>query len=132
MHFEAEKKETVILNPSKDMALESIPSEIRRDPLTGRSARICHFMKLQWEKPDFEKLVAGTDQFCPFCPDKVMKVTPCFPEDIVPEGRLVAEDMVLFPNIAPYDSLGAVATLGGRHYFPMTEITPGVHSDEDG
>ncbi|NQT09547.1 MAG: hypothetical protein HQ573_00020 [Desulfobacteraceae bacterium] len=124
MKFEAEKRETVMLNPAKDMARESIPSEIRKDPLTGRNARICHFMKLKWEKPDFDKLVAGTEKNCPFCPDKVMKVTPCFPEEIVQEGRMVSDDMVLFPNTAPYDSLGAVATLGGRHYIPMTEITP--------
>ena len=32
--------------------------------------------------------------------------------------------MLLFPNIAPYDSLGAIATLGSRHYIPMTEIKP--------
>ena len=124
MKFEAQKKETVILNPVKNMEQKSIPSEIRKDPLTGRSARICHFMELKWEKPDFEKLIAGTEKYCPFCPDKVMKVTPLFPEEIVPEGRMVSDDMVLFPNIAPYDSLGAVATLGSRHYIPMTEIKP--------
>jgi len=123
MEFRAIQKETVVLNPKKDMARRSIPSEIRFDPLTGRSARICHFMKLQWEKPDFEKMVAGTDAWCPFCPDKVMDVTPAFPEEILPEGRMVFEDMVLFPNIAPYDSLGAVATMAGRHYIPMTEFT---------
>lgn len=32
--------------------------------------------------------------------------------------------MVLFPNIVPYDSLGAVATMGSRHFVPMTEIEP--------
>ena len=89
MKFEAKKKETVILNPAKNMERRSIPSEIRIDPLTGRSARICHFMELKWEKPDFEKLIAGTQEYCPFCPDKVMKVTPLFPEEIVPEGRMV-------------------------------------------
>ena len=99
-------------------------SEIRRDPLTGRTARICHFMALKWEKPDFDDLVAGTEKWCPFCPDKVHKVTPCFPEDILPEGRLSIDDKVLFPNIAPYDSLGAVATFGSSHYIPMTEIEP--------
>jgi galactose-1-phosphate uridylyltransferase len=51
-----------------------------------------------------------------------MKITPCFPEDIVPEGRIVLNDKVLFPNIAPYDILGAVATLGDRHYIPMTDF----------
>ena len=53
MQFERIKKETIILNPQKDMAEQRIPSEIRLDPLTGRTARICHFMKLHWEKPDF-------------------------------------------------------------------------------
>ena len=53
MNFEASQKETIILDPGNNMARKAIPSEIRKDPLTGRSSRICHFMKLQWEKPDF-------------------------------------------------------------------------------
>jgi len=124
MKFETVARETVILDPQNDMARKAIPSEIRRDPLTGRSARICHFMALKWEKPDFEKLVGNTAEWCPFCPDKVFKVTPCFPEEIFPGGRMTMGDKVLFPNIAPYDSLGAVATLGSSHYIPMTEIEP--------
>jgi galactose-1-phosphate uridylyltransferase len=124
MNFEAVARETIILDPLNDMARKAIPSEIRRDPLTGRTARICHFMELKWEKPDFDKLVVGTEEWCPFCPDKVLKVTPCFPEEIVPGGRMLIDDKVLFPNIAPYDSLGAVATLGSSHYIPMTEIEP--------
>jgi len=122
MEFRATRKETLILNPAKGMARRSIPSEIRLDPLTGRSARICHFMELQWPKPDFERLIAGTAKTCPFCPDKVMQITPLFPEEILPEGRLIDDDRILFPNIAPYDSLGAVATMGSIHYIPMTEI----------
>ena len=124
MEFESIRKETVILNPQRNMAKQSIPSEIRTDPLTGRTARICHFMKLQWEKPNFEALVAGTDAWCPFCADKVLKVTPCFGQELIPEGRLQKDDMVLFPNIAPYDSIGAVATFGERHYIPMTAFEP--------
>jgi UDPglucose--hexose-1-phosphate uridylyltransferase len=124
MKFESIKKETAILNPQDNMALHHIPSEIRIDPLTGRTARICHFMKLKWEKPDFDALIAGTEAWCPFCTDKVLKVTPCFPDDFIAEGRLQKEDMVIFPNIAPYDSIGAVATFGARHYVPMTDFTP--------
>ena len=126
MKFESIKKETVILNPQKDMAERRIPSEIRIDPLTGRTARICHFMKLQWEKPDFNALVSGTEAWCPFCADKVQVVTPCFPKDLIAEGRLQKDDMLIFPNIAPYDSIGAVATFGARHYVPMTEFTPAL------
>ncbi len=121
--FESVRKETRLLNPLKDMAPRTIASEIRRDPLTGRSARICHFMKLSWARPDFDRLVAGTAEHCPFCPQKVRQVTPCFPGDLLPEGRLTAGDMVLFPNLAPYDSISAVAVLGADHYLPMTAIT---------
>ena len=92
MEFKAQKKETIVLNPLKEMARRSIPSEIREDPLTGRTARICHFMKLHWDKPDFEAMVAGTEKTCPFCADKVMKVTPCFPPEIIAEGRMTAAE----------------------------------------
>jgi galactose-1-phosphate uridylyltransferase len=124
MKFEAKAKETVLLNPLEDMARRSIPSQIRLDPLTGRTARVCHFMNPKWVKPDFSKIVDGTEVFCPFCPDKVMKLTPCFPEELIPEGRMVSEDRVLFPNLAPYDSISALVTFGARHYVPMTEFKP--------
>ena len=123
MQFESIKKETVMLNPQKAMASRRVPSEIRLDPLTGRTARICHFMELKWEKPDFDRLVSGTDAWCPFCAEKVLTVTPCFPAELIPEGRLQKNDMVIFPNIAPYDSIGAVATFGSRHYIPMTDLS---------
>lgn len=125
MQFESDARETLMLNPMEENRRLSVPSEIRKDPLTGRTSRICHFMKLKWKKPDFEKLVAGTEKDCPFCPEKIMKITPLFPEELIPEGRLLKDDMVLFPNLAPYDSLSSVAVMGGRHYIPMTDIEPG-------
>lgn len=123
LSFRADKKETIVLDPRNAGARKAIPSEVRHDPLTGRTARICHFMELKWQKPDFDKLVEGTASWCPFCPDKIMQVTPSFPPELVAEGRLASGDMLLFPNLAPYDALGAVATLGARHFTPMTEFT---------
>lgn len=123
MDFKIIKKETVMLDPHQGMAEKRIQSEIRIDPLTGRTARICHFMKLHWEKPDFESLVSGTEDWCPFCGEKVIQVTPCFPKDLIPEGRMRKNGMTLFPNLAPYDTIGAVATFGTRHFIPMTEFT---------
>ena len=122
MKFVSIAREAVLLDPNQNLARKAIPNEIRKDPLTGKTARICHFRELKWKKPDFEKLIAGTESWCPFCSDKVLKATPCFPEEIIPEGRMTLGNKVLFPNIAPYDRLSAVATLGNRHYIPMTEI----------
>jgi len=129
MKFEVIQREAVLLDPANGMALKKIPNEVRKDPLTGKTARICHFRELKWKKPDFNKLLAGTESWCPFCPDRVFKVTPCFPPEILPAGRMTMADKVLFPNIAPYDRLSAVATLGPRHYIPMTEIEPQMVAD---
>ncbi len=121
--LQAIDKETVLLNPVKDMAVRKIPSQIRFDPLTGRSARICHFMKLKWEMPDLARLASESQANCPFCPERVEAITPCFPPQILPEGRLKRNDMILFPNLAPYDSIGAVATMAASHIAPMTAFS---------
>jgi galactose-1-phosphate uridylyltransferase len=126
MKFTIIPKETVLLNPLQEMQRRTVTSEIRFDPLTGRSSRICHFMKLQWQKPDLAELAEKTAPFCPFCPDRVMEITPCFPPEILSEGRLVDADRVLFPNLAPYEALSAVAVMGAAHHIPMTALTPGT------
>lgn len=124
IRFAVTQKEAVILDPGSAMQKKAVPVEVRTDPLTGRTTRICHFRALRFEKPDLTPLIEASQGACPFCPDKLLSLTPCFPAEILPDGRLVREEMVLFPNIAPYDSLGAVATLGRRHYIPMAEIEP--------
>lgn len=123
MRFEVVQKEARYLNPADAMKPKAVPIEVRRDPLTGRTARIGHFQALSWPKPDIARIVAGTEAYCPFCPGKVLEATPCFPPEIAPAGRFTAGDRVLFPNLAPYDALSAVAVLGGRHHIPMAEIT---------
>ena len=124
MKFAIIPKETVLLDPFQEMRRRTVASEIRFDPLTGRSSRICHFMKLQWQKPDLAELAEKTAPFCPFCPERIMEITPRFPPEILPEGRLVDADRVLFPNLAPYEALSAVAVMGAAHYVPMTALVP--------
>jgi galactose-1-phosphate uridylyltransferase len=124
MEFTTIAKETVLLNPLQDMKRRRVASEIRLDPLTGRSSRICHFMKLAWQKPDLAQLAETTAAGCPFCPERVTAITPCFPPEILPEGRLVSDDQVLFPNLAPYEAISAVAVMGAEHFIPMTHLAP--------
>ncbi len=124
MDFIRLPKETLLLNPLRQMQQRRVASEIRLDPLTGRSSRICHFMQLQWEKPDLAALAARSAAHCPFCPERVTAITPCFPPEILPAGRLVAGDQTLFPNLAPYETISAVAVLGKDHFTPMTDLTP--------
>ena len=123
MRFEATRKETTFLNPMENMAPTTVPTEIRTDPLTGRTSRICHFRLMKWPNPNFHELAPGTEATCPFCPDKVMVLTPSFPQDLLPEGRLVEGDMVLVPNIAPYDEISALTILGSTHFLGMQDIS---------
>jgi galactose-1-phosphate uridylyltransferase len=124
MEFKIIKKTATFLDPFNKMALKNVAVEVRQDPLTGRNARIRPFTSLTWTKPDLEALAAGTEARCPFCPQVISKITPNFPEDILPEGRLADGDLLLFPNIAPYDSLSAVVSLGEKHLVPMTGFEP--------
>ena len=80
MNFKTVKEQAIIVDPRHPTQPKSIPVEVREDPLTGRTSRICHFGLLKWEKPDLEKLVAGTEAACPFCPDKVLVGHPSVPE----------------------------------------------------
>lgn len=124
MEFKIIKKEATYLDPFNKMALKTVPVEVRQDPLTGRNSRIRSFTTLTWTKPDLEALAAGTEARCPFCPQVISKITPNFPPDILPEGRLADDDLLLFPNLAPYDSLSAVVSLGEKHLVPMTGFEP--------
>lgn len=122
MNFEVLEKRAELLDPFAAMAPRSIPVEVRRDPLTGRSARICHFRPLAFDLPDAAALAEQTRAECPFCPERILTHTPCFPPAFVAEGRMRRGGQVLFPNLAPYDALSAVATLGPEHHFPPGAI----------
>ena len=63
MQFEAVARETVLLDPDNNLSPKQIPNEIRKDPLTGKTSRICHFRELLWKKPDLDQLVAGCESF---------------------------------------------------------------------
>ena len=122
LEFRRERKLALLHDPRKNFELAEIESEIRYDPLTGNSARICHFSLPKLPPPDFAELLAVSRAACPFCPDKVEAITPRFPDDLVPGGRLRRGDAVLFPNLFPYDDISAVAVLAREHFFAMEAV----------
>lgn len=133
MKFEAIKKQTLMTVPQKGPELQRTESEIRMDPLTRRTTRICHFMPLSWKKPDLDALVAKAGAWCPFCGDNAHQVTPCFSTDLIAEGRMQKGDMMIFPNLAPYDGISALALFGTHlHYIPMTDFTPSLMAETFG
>jgi galactose-1-phosphate uridylyltransferase len=120
--FRIEKKLARLYDPRKDFALAEIESEVRYDPLTGESARICHFALKAPPATEIGAIVALSQGQCPFCPERVETVTPRFPEDLVPGGRLRRGAAIVAPNLFPYDDVSAIAVLGRDHFVPMDQV----------
>ncbi len=51
-------------------------------------------------------------------------MTPTYPEDLVPGGRIVKGEAVLFPNLFPVSQVHAVIRVGKKHYLPLKDFDP--------
>lgn len=131
LEFFREIKESVFHDPRDNFKLARVHSEVRRDPLTGETARICHFTLDQAPTYDDSPFVEAPDG-CPFCPPMVESLTPKFAEDLVPGGRIKRGEAVLFPNLFPYDDCSSVIALCRAHFQPMGDIPKQVIVDSFG
>jgi galactose-1-phosphate uridylyltransferase len=119
LDFVCYEKITRYLDPRQGFAEVQVRCEVRRDPLTGRSGRVAHVAGFQLHPVDLTQMIEASRPTCPFCPESVLRVTPEFPRDLVPTGRVQRGETVLFPNLAPYDEYSAVAALTRQHYIPI-------------
>jgi galactose-1-phosphate uridylyltransferase len=119
VEFRAERKVARLHDPRKGFQLVEVESEVRADPLSGDTARICHFALNVAPPADLETMVTTSRGHCPFCPEKVEAITPRFPDELVPGGRLRRGGALLFPNLFPYDDVSAIAVLCDEHFHPM-------------
>lgn len=106
-------------------------TELRRDPLTGRSGRFAHFLGFKLVAPDLAPVVAASRSGCPFCPERVLQVTPLLPSSIAPQGRIARGEALVFPNISPYDRDSVVVVLTRQHFvaanrFSADQIADGL------
>ena len=129
IEFRTETKRAQLHDPRKDFALAEIESEVRHDPLTGDTARICHFAMRAPPAPDLTEIDALSRPGCPFCRERIEAVTPRFPDDLVPGGRLRRGDATLIPNLFPYDDFSAIAVLCSEHVQRMDAMPERVVVD---
>lgn len=122
IQFRIDRKLARLHDPRREFALTEIASEVRHDPLTGATARICHLALRTPPAPDLAAIAAETARQCPFCAPQAERVTPRFPDEVVPGGRLRHADAVLFPNLFPYDDVSAVAVLCAEHFQPLAAM----------
>ena len=129
LEFRTVRKVARVHDPRRNFDLVGIESEVRYDPLTGDSSRICHFAYPKRELPDLDALAASTRKSCPFCPESVERVTPRYPADVVAGGRMKRGEAVLAPNLFPYDDVSAILAMSREHFLPMARLPETMIAD---
>jgi galactose-1-phosphate uridylyltransferase len=121
IEFEVVREACRFLDPTRNFEPVEKTTEIRRDPLTGRSSRILE-MGFSPEKPDVEGMVERfRSGFNPFAPHKRDEVTPRFLQEVegIPGGRLGRGEALVVPNLFPYDRYSAVTVLSDADFVPL-------------
>src|SRR3954466_3683349 len=121
IEFEVSHQACRFLDPTRGFEPVEKITEIRRDPLTGRTSHVLD-MGFEPERPDVERMVAqARSAFNPFAPDKREEVTPRFLEDVegIPGGRLSVGEALVVPNLFPYDRYSAVTVLSNADFIPL-------------
>jgi galactose-1-phosphate uridylyltransferase len=103
--------------------------EVRFDPLLGTSARIAQGVSLPKADPSALAFIQAADPACPFCPQRLARMTPRVLQAICAEGRIREGETIVFPNLVPYSQHAAVAIFSGRHWLPLPGFTPELIAD---
>jgi len=129
IEFRAERQSSRFHDPRRNFALAEAEHEVRYDPLTGDTARICHFTIDKAPPVDFADAIERTQADCPFCPERIDRVTPRFEEALVPGGRVQRGEAVVLPNLFPYDDFSAITVVSGHHSLPIADMPAKVIVD---
>jgi UDPglucose--hexose-1-phosphate uridylyltransferase len=122
--FRREKAESTFLDPRIGFRDRRESVEVRFDPLTGRTTHYSHVGALAPQRLPLETYNEATVKgFCPFCIENRERALPKFPENVVPSGRMVRGETLLFPNLFPYDVYSAVALMTDDHMVPLEGFT---------
>jgi galactose-1-phosphate uridylyltransferase len=120
-----------ILDPRNDYQRTPTQVEVRWDPLLGYSSRLVTGGRLLPPSDfDLEAFARQTAETCFFCPPRLEAVTPKFPAELAPEGRIRRGEAVLFPNIQAYSRFSSVSVYSpALHYLPLDRVTAPVVRD---
>ena len=130
IEFERRVEYSKLLNPMDNFKEAVTAIEFRTDPLTKDMGTLLEFRWKSAGKPDLSGLIAKSlERDCPFCPGAVEKVTPKFPQDLFPEGRIKAGEAIGFPNALPYVPYSALAVVSKQHFVGLTEFTDDMLAD---
>ena len=114
------------VRPGDDATEVEAVSEVRWDPLTGRTMRVTAPRPMVQPRGGREgdalpeKVVASDG--CPFCGD-LARLTPGLLPALGGERHLTRGEATLFPNLYPYGCWSAVIALTRAHHVPLPEFS---------
>jgi galactose-1-phosphate uridylyltransferase len=119
-----------MLDPASGEVLRT-PVEVRVDPLTGHSSRILPDRGLMPASDfDLEAFARESEARCPFCGERIHRLTPKLPPAIELAGRIVRGEAVLFPNLHAYSSHSSVSVYSpDLHYLPLERLSERLITD---
>jgi len=123
-------------HPGEPDQLSKHVIDFRTDPLTGSmsvvTGDLLHKKELFFGNTDhglIRDLADVSRKGCFFCPEKVTIVTPVYPADFIPDGRLRGKEAILFPNLFPLAKIHAVVTNPETHYLTLAEFSQDWFTD---
>jgi galactose-1-phosphate uridylyltransferase len=127
--FEKYIAQAIFHSPLKNFELDSQLIETRIDPLAGFTTKVRTGRKA-WQRiyTTDEKMLTEiaqqTREGCFFCPEKVDKATPRYPEELIPGGRIVVGEACLFPNLFAQKEHSAITVITHQHFVRLEQFTP--------
>lgn len=122
IRFHSEQITARFLSPDGSEMTKSL--EVRFDPLLGTTSRIAEGVVLSRADEGALAPLQAPNSGCPFCPDRIRRVTPRVLRPIESGGRLERGESVLFPNLVPYSQYAAVVVFSQRHWLALNAFTP--------
>ena len=131
IRFARHIQKSTLYNPMMNNELDTQELEIRKDPLTGAQSvfnpRLEDKVAMFYGKSDLaliEKMAKESEPRCFLCGDRWQAMTPTYPAQLVPAGRIQVGRAVLFPNLFPAAQIHAVIRVGDVHYVPLADFEP--------
>jgi UDPglucose--hexose-1-phosphate uridylyltransferase len=136
INFERYASTFTILNPFKEFAEEEHRVEVRKDPLLHDTSVFNPYLKDKakafFGQNDLEliaRLAHETAANCIFCGENVRTKTARYPDGLIPGGRLVQGEAVLFANLFSLAPHHPVIVLSNAHFLRPSAITPAQLGD---
>lgn len=126
--FESYEDRFEVLNPLIGFKPDVQIIEVRRDPLSGRTAvynpsieaKVKMFIG-EADRTLLRQLAVEGAAHCFFCPNHIDKVAR-FPPELVAQGTIERGETVLFPNLFALAKYHAVAAISHSHFLDLNQI----------